>query len=116
MWSFGVVVFPPLFDQDLCFAKRVEDLTIQQLIPEPCVEAFAISVLPGRPRFDVSGIGPDGCNPVSDGLSNELGAQNPLQPYRLFHRSVVRFVAVILKAQSEMRRPLRICGQTKPVT
>ena len=72
--SFGVVVFPPLFDQDLCFAKRVEDLTIQQLIPEPCVEAFAISVLPGRPRLDVGGLGADGCNPVSDGLSNELGA------------------------------------------
>ena len=43
MWSFGIVVFPPLFDQDLCFAKRVEDLAIQQLIAEPCFETFTVS-------------------------------------------------------------------------
>ena len=47
MGSDGVVVAPPLFDQDLGFAQRVEDLTVQQLVPEPCVEALAVAVLPG---------------------------------------------------------------------
>ncbi len=28
MWSFGIVVFPPAFDDDLGFAKRVEDFAV----------------------------------------------------------------------------------------
>ena len=33
--SLGVVVFPPLFNQDLPFAKAVEDLAIEQFVAEP---------------------------------------------------------------------------------
>ena len=47
MWAFRVVVFPPFFDQDLSFSQAVEDFAIQELIPEPGVEAFTVSVLPG---------------------------------------------------------------------
>ena len=54
MWSFGVVVFPPFFDQDLCFAQAVEDFTVQELVSEPGIEAFAITVLPRAAWFDVS--------------------------------------------------------------
>jgi len=46
VWSFGVVVFPPFFDQDLRFTQAVEDLAIQELISEPGIEAFAVSVFP----------------------------------------------------------------------
>jgi hypothetical protein len=51
MRALGVVVFPPVFDDDLGFAKRVEDLAIQQFVPEAGVEAFAVSVFPkGNPE------------------------------------------------------------------
>ena len=46
VWSFRVVVFPPFFDQDLGLAQAVKDLAVQELVSEPCVEAFAVSVLP----------------------------------------------------------------------
>jgi hypothetical protein len=45
MWAFRVVVLPPFFDQDLCFSQAVEDFAIQELISEPGVEAFTVSVL-----------------------------------------------------------------------
>ena len=43
----GVVVDAPLLDQDLGIPQAVEDFTIQQFVPEPGVEAFAVAVLPG---------------------------------------------------------------------
>ncbi len=46
VWSFGVVVLSPFFDQDLCFAQAVEDFAVQELIPEPGIEAFTISIIP----------------------------------------------------------------------
>ena len=46
VWSDGVVVPPPLFDDDLRLLQAVEDLAVEQFIPEPCVETLAISVFP----------------------------------------------------------------------
>lgn len=46
MWSFGIVVFPPLLDQDFRFPKAVEDFSREQFIAEPGIEAFAVAVLP----------------------------------------------------------------------
>ena len=43
----GVVVFSPSFYEDLRLSQRVEDLAIEKLVPEPAVEALAVSVLPG---------------------------------------------------------------------
>ena len=43
----GVVVAAPLLDEDLGFTQGVEDLAVQQLVPEPGVEALAVAVLPG---------------------------------------------------------------------
>ena len=43
----GVVVMPPALDQDLRLAEGVEDLPVEQLIPETGVEAFAVAVFPG---------------------------------------------------------------------
>ena len=48
----GVVVSPPLLDDDLSLAERVEDLAIEKFIPEAGIEAFAVSILPGGTRFD----------------------------------------------------------------
>src|SRR5210317_854543 len=72
--SFSVVVFSPFFDQDLCLFQRVEDLAVQKFISKPCIEAFAVSVLPRRARLNVGGLSADRCNPITDGLSNELWA------------------------------------------
>src|SRR6056300_254783 len=74
MRSFSVVVFSPFFDQDLCLFQRVEDLAVQKFISKPCIEAFAVSVLPRRARLNVGGLGPNRFDPVPDGLSNELWA------------------------------------------
>jgi hypothetical protein len=35
MWSDRVVVAPPTFNDDLGFAQRVEDFTIEQFIAQP---------------------------------------------------------------------------------
>jgi len=43
---FYVVVFSPLFNQDLGFTQAVKYLSIQQFISEARVEAFTVSVLP----------------------------------------------------------------------
>ena len=45
MWSFRVVVPPLLLDYDLILFEAVEDLTVQELIPESDIEALAITVL-----------------------------------------------------------------------
>ncbi len=46
MGAFGVVVFAPLLDDDLGFPQGVEDLPVEQFIPEADIEALAISILP----------------------------------------------------------------------
>ena len=72
--SFRVVVFSPFFNQDLGFAQAIEYFSIQELIPEPGIEAFAVPVFPGAAWFDVSGFGPDGFDPILHRLGNELWA------------------------------------------
>ena len=46
MLADGIVVAPPLFDDDSGFFERVEDLSIEKFVAEPGVEAFAIAVFP----------------------------------------------------------------------
>ena len=72
--SDGVVVSPPLLDDDLSLPERVEDLAIEKFIPEAGIEAFAVSILPGGTRFYEGCLGANSCNPAPDLLSNELGA------------------------------------------
>jgi len=47
VWADGVVVDTPLLDDDLGLADRVEDLAVEQFVPEPRVEALDVAVLPG---------------------------------------------------------------------
>ena len=70
--SDGVVVSPPLFDDDLSLFEGIEDLPIQQFVPEAGIEGLAVSVLPRRAGFNVSGFGPHRLDPVPDGLGHEL--------------------------------------------
>ena len=46
VWSDGVVVPAPLFDDDLCLFEGVEDFPIQQFVPEAGIETLTISVFP----------------------------------------------------------------------
>ena len=74
LWSLSIVVMSPLFDDDLCFPQGVEALCVEQFISEPAIEAFTISIVPRRTWLDVCSLCTHSCNPVSDSLSNELGA------------------------------------------
>jgi len=46
VWSDGVVVDAPLFDDDLCLLQGVKDLAIQELVSEAGIEGLAVSVFP----------------------------------------------------------------------
>ena len=70
----GVVVMPPLLDEDLGLLEGGEDLAVEQLIAEAGIEAFDIPVLPRRSRCDVGGLGTNGSDPVSDDPGDELRA------------------------------------------
>src|SRR6187455_3497529 len=46
MWSLGVVVAPPCFDDDLGLGEAVEDLAVEEFVAKLRVEALAVAVLP----------------------------------------------------------------------
>ena len=69
-----VVVLAPVLDQHLGLLEGVEDLTIEQLIPELPIEALVLAVLPGAPRLDLEGLDAEPGEPVSNGLGGELRA------------------------------------------
>jgi len=48
-----VVFLPPTLDQNLGLFQGVENLPIQQLIPQLPVEAFVVAILPRAARFDI---------------------------------------------------------------
>jgi len=49
-----LVVLPaPAFDHYPCLLQAVEDLAVEQLVPERAVEALAVAVLPKASRLDV---------------------------------------------------------------
>ena len=52
MRTFGIVKAPPLFDQDLGFDERMEDLAIEKLVSHSSVERFDESVLPWTAGHD----------------------------------------------------------------
>jgi hypothetical protein len=56
----GVVVAPPALDDDPGLGKRVEDLSVQQFVAKPGVEALDEAVLPGTAALNVGRLGPDG--------------------------------------------------------
>src|SRR5271156_3737729 len=64
----------PLANDDLSFLQAIEDLTVQQFVAKLAIEAFAIAVFPGTPRFDVKGLGTDACQPAAHDLGGHLRA------------------------------------------
>ena len=72
MRPFRVVVSPPFLDDYLCFFQAVEDLTIEQFVPEAGIEAFTVSVFLWRTRIDLGGLGANSLDPASNSLSNKF--------------------------------------------
>ena len=52
MWSFLVIVLPPLLNHDLDLLQAVKDFSIEQFVPELAVEALAVAVLSWTSRLD----------------------------------------------------------------
>src|SRR5215208_3317809 len=53
----GIVMTAPALDDNLRLAERVEDLAVEQLVPEPGIEALDIAILPRAAWSDVGGGG-----------------------------------------------------------
>ena len=53
----GVVVAAPLPNNSLGLLQAVEDLSVQKLVTQLAVEAFAVAILPGAARLDVKRLG-----------------------------------------------------------
>jgi hypothetical protein len=70
----GVVVLAPLLDEDLGLLEAAEDFTVEQFVPQPAVEAFAIAVLPGAARLDVERLGAHTRKPATHDLGRHLRA------------------------------------------
>jgi hypothetical protein len=69
-----VVVTSPALDNDLRFPQRVEDLAIEQFVPQACIKTFDKAVLSRAAWRDVGGIGSHGRDPILHGLGHELRA------------------------------------------
>jgi len=52
VWSFGVVVVPSSFDDELGLLQGLDDFSVQNFIPHSPVEDFTVSVLPRGSRLD----------------------------------------------------------------
>jgi len=70
--SDGVVLATPGFDQHLRLLQGVEDLAVEELIPQPGIEAFDVAVFPGTAGRDVGGLGPHRGDPRLHRLGDEL--------------------------------------------
>ncbi len=69
-----VVLQPPLHAQHPGLRQRSEQLRIQQLIPQPPVEALGVAVLPRAARLDIQRLDPRRLQPKADPPGNKLRA------------------------------------------
>ncbi len=64
----------PALDQDDRFLEGVEDLPVEQFVPELAVEALIVTVLPWRSWFDVERLHTDPAQPVAPCMGCKLSA------------------------------------------
>lgn len=58
VWSFGIVVDPPRFDDPAGFDQAREQMLVEAFITQPAVEGLNESVLGGFARCDVMPLDP----------------------------------------------------------
>src|SRR5580693_3409012 len=90
----------PAFDHDPGLRERIENLPIQQLVPEPSVEALDEAVLPGAARRDISHLRSDGRDPVLHGVGDEL--RSVVRANALYHLAGNRDAAHPVKCDTEL--------------
>ena len=54
----------PAFDDNPHLFEGIEDLTIEQLVAEPRIEALAVAAFPWAPRLDIGGLRADRRDPI----------------------------------------------------
>jgi hypothetical protein len=74
MRAYGVEVPPPALNDDLRLGESVEDLAVEQFVPQPGIERLDEAVLPGAAGRDVGGLRANRADPTLYGLGDELGA------------------------------------------
>jgi hypothetical protein len=74
VWSEGIVLHSPPFDEYLGLPEGIEDLSIEQFVSEFPVEAFAVAVFPWAARFDIQGPYPRVFQPLANSLGGEFRA------------------------------------------
>ena len=74
MWSLGVVVDPPCFDDVAGFGQAREQMLVEALIAQPADEALDEAILHGLARRDVVPFDPALLLPCEDGVRGQLGA------------------------------------------
>ena len=74
MRSNGIVHTPPLFDEYNGLVQCVEDLTVQELVPQLAVEALVVAVLPRTSGLDVERLNTEPGQPPPHELGRELRA------------------------------------------
>ena len=72
MGSDGIVQPPPLLDEYRCLGQCVEDLSVQELVPQLAVEALVVAVLPWTARLDEQRLHTESGQPPSDQFRSEL--------------------------------------------
>ena len=72
MWPLRVVMFPPLFDDNLRFFQGIEDHAIKQFISEAGIEALNSIRSPRATLLDVGSFSTHSFDPVPHGLGYEL--------------------------------------------
>ena len=68
-----VEVPTPGLDDHASLCERVEDLTVEKLIAQPCIEALDEPILPRTAWSDVRGLGADRGDPILHRRRNKLG-------------------------------------------
>ena len=68
-----IVPDPPVFNDHFGFFQAVENLAVEQLIPELSVEALNVAVFPGAARLDEKCFGSNIFQPFPDSRGRELG-------------------------------------------
>ncbi len=53
MWSHRIIVPSPAFDEHLRLFECVENLPIEQLVPQLAIERFNVTILPRAARFNI---------------------------------------------------------------
>lgn len=74
MWTGLIVTGPPTSELDASLGQRREQRLVQQLIPQPAVEALDEGILRRLARRDVMPVDPGGISPSQDGVAGEFGA------------------------------------------